>query len=250
MAKEKNVTQIHVVQTSKFSRVKELYTQEYIDNCKVFLQRGAILQNNISGAYFLQLKFSNNSDKPLQSLYLKLRLSDDTGEAVGGVIDAAYPDVTCAPGQCFGAKNLIAIPGICSHLHFLEIRTAYSDGTVERFGEEAVRPLSAAVPLKAVIPEQYHSFLDTMDDLWCQPEQVSDTLYRCACGGLVVNAGVCANCGKSLQAAIQDSSVEKIKELYDQNQLRAKKEKWSLVFYIAFPFIAIPILGIILSLFS
>ena len=211
---------------ARFLKACDVYAWEISKDCPVLVQRGAVLHDNISGNKFLQLKLSNAGDKEIKSVYIRFNCLDDIGDLSGEEVTASYIDIACKHGECFGTKTLILIPSVSKHFRFTEIKIAYTDGTNDRFSKENFQVIPEAKSLKESIDTEYHAYLDMQKELRVQPEQISEEIARCICGGLIIGDGVCANCGRDFKKALQDSTEENITQAYYDYLGECQKRIW------------------------
>ena len=197
----------------RFSKIGEPSAQFTTEEQNIILQRSVLLKDNGTGSVYLQLKFYNLGNVTIQSAYLKLIFFNDAGDVLndGKETSVEYSNINCEVGKDFGAKTLIPTPPTVVKIKALDIKVVLNNGTVKNYVGDQIIHLPDAKPLKNVLPERYHSYIETDKQLNYQPEQISKYLYRCACGGLINGGGKCPICGKTYQEALVSASEETVR---------------------------------------
>lgn len=127
----------------RYSRLFLLPRDLHTEGSPVLIAAGALLKDRQSGNVLVQLKFRNISDKPVQSVKIRVNAFDTAGEALRGAEAFSYLDLSAAPGSEFGQKTPVYLPDATTRSYSVEILSVvHSDGEV--FTPCGARTLHAA----------------------------------------------------------------------------------------------------------
>jgi len=206
--------ELNIHKRKRFERVRWIFNEQIPSGqVPVMFLRGAVLKDGRTGKNLLQLKFVNTGDKEIKSVYATVSLIDDAGDVVenGAPIQAEYLDINCKGHDAFGQKRLLELGGMgATHIRVAINKAVFADGTVWRTEQEA-EPLKFAKVtfLKNVLPPELQSVVS--EDTICKPETLSDGLWRCTCGCLVVGDS-CLNCQRTFAQAQEETSIDQLEQ--------------------------------------
>jgi hypothetical protein len=227
-----NIPRVTIQQTSRpgavkkerYTRLSEFYPSEWTPGIPVVLQRGAVLQDNVSGGAALQLKFSNCGEETVSAVYVSVECFDVAGDpwpSESGPLRAEYLDIGCEPGAFFGNKQLIPLPSrSLRSFTFTFEKIVLENGVVLRHGDEESIALEAPVPLDTVISEDVLSLLPQNNRSRFVPQKLPDGRWRCVCGSLAWKE-TCPDCGTEKEYARLFLSPDAL----ERHLLREKADK-------------------------
>ncbi|MDR0948788.1 MAG: hypothetical protein LBM69_04665, partial [Lachnospiraceae bacterium] len=210
---------------NRYVKQLDFYASNYIPQAEIAFERGAILLDTQFDLYKLQLKFGNVGSGIITALTVAVTCYDQMGMPIelngNPVITVTYADVLCKPGESFGTKQLVNLPGrqvVKCELYIQ--RVEYQDGTAQFYTSEDHQPLPERRRLSDTITPEVlaASGVSAFADFY--PIQLSDEKYLCACGGIVGN-GVCPNCSKDITYILDVVSEQSFTAI--SNQIEAKK---------------------------
>ena len=95
--------------TDGYIRKLEFSNEVYLPDCPIALEKGAILLDTKTDAYFLQLKFANIGMAGISSVRICVESFDGTGQLAYPETTVTYDEYTVVGGT-FGTKKLLPIP--------------------------------------------------------------------------------------------------------------------------------------------
>jgi hypothetical protein len=212
----------------RYTRLSGFYPDSWSPAVPVVVQRGAVLQDNLSGAAMLQLKLCNCGEAAVRSVYLAIECFDDAGDPClteeNEALRTAYLDLNCPPGGAFGDKQPIRLPAPSIRtFRFTFEKIVFENGDVLHCEEEEKYALEKPVPITSLIPEETLNRLGE-EDVRFVPQKLEGGWWRCVCGSLS-RSGSCPDCGREKERArlfLSRSALEK--DLLRRDREIANKE--------------------------
>ena len=179
----------------RFEKLYTLPSNLYTNGSPIVISAGVLHKDKQTGKIITQLKFQNIYEKAIKALKISLSATDITGEAVVGIENYQYLDLSITPGNIFGADKAIIMPDSnCRAIAISDILVVFNDDTSWSSPGEVFKPLPTPKTLQgeygAELAKQYQ--LSTAVSSVYIPQDLFDCWY-CSCG--TINKGyACSKC--------------------------------------------------------
>lgn len=208
-------------QQQRYSRLKEYSEQFTTEDAQLSILKGALLLDNETSKYSLQLKLHNNSDSVIQSVYFNLACYNDANELIVKDIKAEYSNFNANPNEDFGTKQLISVPSFIFKFEISDIRIVYSDNKIQNYHNMISVP--PAQPITDILPDYLRAFISKNNSVNVVTQKIGDNLYWCTCGNLTSN-NYCKRCKRTFEKSQNDSTIQAIESNY-RDYLKLLKEQ-------------------------
>ena len=124
---------------NRFLKLFSLEPNQYVKNCPIIIEAGALQKDNETGNVIAQVKMRNLEDLQVVSCKLTLKAYENNGNEVEGIDSFSYLDLDAGIGKDFGSKTPIIMPDKTARSFTVDItEIVFSDGTVRKLSQNEV----------------------------------------------------------------------------------------------------------------
>ena len=216
--------------SEKYTIVQHEKRLFWLQNCPVLLHSYALTKNNTNNSIFLQCKFENIADKPINAMNIAVKCSDVSHQELANVDNFPYLDINVQPYTLFGDKTPVALPNNTTrNVRIIPLKVIFSDDTTwENTSERAYelaeyeqQPISSLGELADQYKRDLHKICTDSEKHNYLPANVNGFTV-CGCGKVVLpDTQYCASCGVDFSKlfAINNSEIlHTEQQQYDEEQ--------------------------------
>lgn len=216
---------------NRFQQLFSLKPNQYINDCPIIIEAGALQKDNETGNIIAQIKMRNIGALQVSSCKISIKAFENNGDEVEGISDYSYLDLNAGLGCEFGTKVPVFLPNKATRSFSVDIiEIVYSDGTVQKINNNQWNTIPKQKTIETALEDeelvkQYKMEVGGSANLI--PEK-KDGFFLCTCGAVNYDsADACYNCGNSYEKLCSYMNSEYLLNKIDERneQLRIEEER-------------------------
>lgn len=208
----------------RFTRLFSLPENLYAEGSPIVITAGALQKDNQTEKVFVQLKFKSITDKTIKAVKVKLFPVDTIGNAIDGVAEYEYLDLSAVLDEEFGHKTAVFLPNASTRGFSVEVIAVYFADNSAWDGLNA--DWSSLPELETLeksladleLAKQYK--LKNGADCKFSALEHKD-LWFCTCGALNHRGEQCCICGREF-ASLKNFDLDELKA---ERDIRLEEER-------------------------